>query len=87
LCGHRATRPTNGTAVVEIAGNRRILTTLIAPRGAAIDAPGSTQIFTIPLQAKPGWQRIGLDTEVPMITAVIVAAERQGATFEHAYDY
>jgi hypothetical protein len=77
----------NGTAVVEIAGNRRILTTVVAPTGAAIDAPGSTQIFTIPIQAKPGWQRIGFDTEVPEITAEIVAVERQGATFEHAYDY
>ena len=77
----------NGTAVVEIAGNRRILTTVIAPQGSAIDAPGSTQIFTIPLQAKPGWQRIGFDTEVPEITTEIVAVERQGATFEHAYDY
>jgi hypothetical protein len=77
----------NGTEVVEIAGNRRILTTVIAPEGSAIDASGATRIFTIPLQAKPGWQRIGLDTEVPMITAVIAAVERQGATFEHAYDY
>jgi hypothetical protein len=77
----------NGTAVVEIAGNRRILTTVIAPVGAAIDAPGSTRIFTIPLQAKPGWERIGFDTEVPEITTEIAAVERQGATFEHAYDY
>jgi hypothetical protein len=77
----------NGTAVVEIAGNQRILTTVIAPVGVAIDAPGSTQIFTIPLQAKPGWQRIGFDTEVPEITTEIAAVERQGATFEHAYDY
>jgi hypothetical protein len=28
-----------------------------------------------------------IDTEVPMITAAISAVERQGATFEHAYDY
>ena len=48
----------NGTAVVEIAGNRRILTTVVAPMGSAIDAPGSTQIFTIPIQARPGWQPI-----------------------------
>jgi hypothetical protein len=77
----------NGTSVVEIAGNDRILTTVIAPRRSAIDAPGSTRIFAIPIQSKPGWERIGFDTEVPMITAQIIAVERQGAVFEHAYDY
>ena len=46
-----------------------------------------TPIFAIPIQAKPGWERIGFDTEVPMITEQIIAAERQGAVFEHAYDY
>lgn len=78
---------TNGTNVVEIAGNRHILTTVIAPRGASISAPGSKPIFTIPIQSKPGWERIGFDTDVPMLTGQIVAVERQGATFEHAYDY
>jgi hypothetical protein len=73
--------------VVEIAGNHRILTTVLAPAGAAIDPPGSTRIFTIPLQAKPGWQRIGFDTKVPAVTEEIRAVEQQGATFEHAYDY
>lgn len=77
----------NGTAVVEIAGNRHILTTVVAPRGAVIAAPGSKPIFAIPIQSKPGWQRIGFDTDVPMLTGQIVAVERQGATFEHAYDY
>jgi hypothetical protein len=77
----------NGTAVIEIAGNRRILTTVLAPAGLALDLPGSTQIFSIPIQSKPGWRRLGLDTQVSRITDEIVAVERQGAIFEHAYDY
>jgi hypothetical protein len=77
----------NGTAVVEIAGNRHILTTVIAPRGFTVAASGSKPIFAIPIQSKPGWERFGFDTEVPMLTGQIVAVERQGATFEHAYDY
>jgi hypothetical protein len=76
-----------GTTVVEIAGNHRILTTVLAPPGTAIDAPGSTRIFTIPIQSQPGWERIGFDTQVAKITEEIVAVERQGARFEHAYDY
>jgi hypothetical protein len=77
----------DGTAVVEIAGNHRILTTVLAPAGAPLDAPGGTRIFTVAIQSKPGWERIGFDTDVAMITQQIAAVERQGATFEHAYDY
>jgi hypothetical protein len=77
----------NGTAVVEIAGNRRILTTVLAPARAALEAPGGTRIFVIAIQAKPGWERLGFDTDVAMITRQIIAVERQGAVFEHAYDY
>ena len=78
----------NGTAVVEIAGNRRILTTVIAParlrhRCAGIDADTSPFLF----RRSPDGSDIGFDTEVPEITTEIVAVERQGATFEHAYDY
>ncbi len=76
-----------GTGVVEIAGNHRILTTVLAPQGATLHLPGSTPIFTIPIQSRPGWQRIGFDTEVPALTLAIQAAAAQGATFEHAYDY
>jgi hypothetical protein len=77
----------NDTAVVEIAGNHHILTTVLAPAGASLDAPGGTRIFTVALQSRPGWERIGFDTDVAMITRQIAAVERQGAMFEHAYDY
>lgn len=76
-----------GTTVVEIAGNDRILTTVLAPDGTHLEVPGSKPIFTIPIQSKPGWHRIGFDTHVVNLTNAIGAVEHQGATFEHAYDY
>ena len=45
----------NGTAVVEIAGNHRILTTVLARAGAPLHAPGGTRVFTVAIQSRPGW--------------------------------
>jgi hypothetical protein len=76
-----------GRDVLEIAGNRRILTTIIAPDGAKLNTPGATALFSIPIQSRPGWRRIGLDTEVQALARQIQDVEKQGAQFEHAYDY
>jgi hypothetical protein len=76
-----------GRTLVEIAGNRRILTTVLAPDAQRIETPGATTIFALPIQSRPGWQRLGLDTEVGAVAGLIGAVERQGAEFEHAYDY
>jgi hypothetical protein len=76
-----------GDTIVEIAGNSHILTTIVAPADAALKTPGAREIFSIPFQSRPGWRRIGLDTDVSGLTTLIDTVERQGATFEHAYDY
>ena len=76
-----------GRDMIEIAGNRRILTTILAPVGAKLETPGATEIFTVPIQSRPGWRRIGLQTEVGALTRLIGGVEKQGAEFEHAYDY
>ena len=76
-----------GRTVVEIAGNRRILTTVLVPTGRVVETPGATPIFALPIQSRPGWQRLGLDTEVKALAGLIGVIERQGGEFEHAYDY
>ena len=76
-----------GRDVLEIAGNQRILTTVIAPEGAKLDTPGARPLFVIPIQSRPGWRRLGLDTEVKALARLIGDVEKQGAKFEHAYDY
>ncbi len=78
---------TRQKTVVEIAGNRRILTTVLVPAGVMLEAGGAREIFSLPMQSRPGWRRVGLDTDVGVLTAQITAVERQGAVFEHAYDY
>jgi hypothetical protein len=76
-----------GRNVVEIAGNRRILATVLAPEGLKLAAPGASEIFSLSIQSRPGWRRVGLDAEVGALTRLIGGVERQGAQFEHAYDY
>lgn len=78
---------TQGRDVREIAGNRRILTTILVPAGTALSVEGAAAIFEIPIQSRPGWRRVGYDTDVGLLTRLIVSVEKQGAEFEHAYDY
>ena len=76
-----------GRNAIEIAGNRRILATILAPDGAKVATPGATPIFEATIQSRPGWRRIGLDAEVGGLTRLIGEVEKQGAEFEHAYDF
>ena len=71
----------------EIAGNHRILTTVIVPPGKALSPGDAVEIFSLPIQSRPGWRRVGLDTAVSSVAAQVGAVEAQGASFEHAYDY
>jgi hypothetical protein len=75
-----------GRSIVEIAGNTTILTTILKPQQTTLSVTFS-EIFSLPLQSRLGWRRIGLDMPVPALAAQIGAIERQGAEFEHAYDY
>ena len=76
----------HGRRVREIAGNRRILTTVLAPEGKAL-AIGGVEIFSLPIQSQPGRRRVGFDVPVADLAHQMVEAARQGAEFEHAYDY
>jgi hypothetical protein len=76
-----------GREVVEIAGNRQVLTTVLLPGGMATDFPQGAAIFAFPIQSRPDWRRVGLDTRVPQLSGLIRAVEGRGAVFEHVYDY
>lgn len=73
--------------ILEIAGNHRILTTVIAPAGKRISLPNAAEVFSLPIQSKPGWVRIGLDTTVISLASQPRESAELGAQFEHAYDY
>jgi hypothetical protein len=76
-----------GRQVVEIAGNQRILVTVLAPRGPLPALPGTTPLFEVALQSRPDRRRVGLDVAVTHFVPTIRALEKAGTTIEHVYDY
>jgi hypothetical protein len=73
--------------MVEIAGNSDVLVTALLPPGIDVTMTGVIRIFSDEDQSRPGWHRVGLETEVPRLTALIVELGKHGAIFEHVYDY
>lgn len=76
-----------GRDVAEIAGNHRILVTVLAPRAPLPPLPGATALFEVPIQSRPDRRRVGLDVAVEHLAAAIRAVEKAGASIEHVYDY
>jgi hypothetical protein len=76
-----------GREFAEIAGNRRILVTVLAPRGPLPSLPGATPLFEVSIQSRPDRRRIGLDVAVERLAETIRQLDRGGASVEHVYDY
>ena len=76
-----------GRNVAEIAGNQRILITVLAPAGSLPPLPGTSELFEVAIQSRPDRRRLGLDVAVEQLGATIRALEAAGATIEHIYDY
>ena len=75
-----------GRDVAEIAGNHRILVTVLAPKDPLPPVPGVTELFEAPIQSRPDRRRLGLDVSVEHLAAAIRALEASGASIEHIYD-
>jgi hypothetical protein len=77
-----------GASLREVAGNHRILVTIVAPAGdAKFATTGAVAIFRLPVQSSPGSQRIGIDTPIDSLVQDVKDFEAAGYRFEHAYDY
>jgi hypothetical protein len=76
-----------GRDIAEIAGNHRILVTVLAPKGPLPELPGATALFEVAIQSVPQRRRVGLDVSVDRLAATIRALDRGGASVEHLYDY
>ena len=76
-----------GRDVAEIAGNHRILVTVLASAGSLPPLPGATTLFAVPLQSRPDRRRVGLDVSVPRLAATIRTLEKADVSIEHVYDY
>jgi hypothetical protein len=78
-----------GASLLEVAGNHRILVTIVAPEGAdaKLAAADGVAIFSLPIQAAPGSRRIGIDTPIRSLVQNVKSFAAAGYRFEHAYDY
>ncbi|KRR15750.1 hypothetical protein [Bradyrhizobium retamae] len=76
-----------GYGVAEIAGNQDILITVIAPDAAKLDIKGTTELFSLELDAKPGFRRAGLKARIDRLVDINRELKARGANIEHFYDY
>lgn len=76
-----------GIEVLEIAGNRHILMTAIVPEGVEPEASGVSEMFSVAIDARPGFARNGYDVSVPDLMATLAAFDAEGIVVEHLYDY
>jgi hypothetical protein len=76
-----------GRDVAEIAGNDRILVSVLAPRGSLPPLGAARSLFELPIQSRPNQRRVGLDVPLGELGTTIRALESARATIEHVYDY
>jgi len=76
-----------GRDIAEIAGNHRILVTVLAPKGPLPPLVDTTELFEVAIQSRPDRRRVGLDVAVEHLAAAIRTLEGTGVTIEHIYDY
>jgi hypothetical protein len=77
-----------GASLLEVAGNHRILVTIVLPEAdtAVADFDGEP-IFRLSIQSSPGSSRLGIDAPVRSLVGDVKRVEDAGYRFEHAYDY
>jgi hypothetical protein len=76
-----------GRGLVEIAGNHEILITVIAPKAAKLDLKETTELFSLDLDARPGFRRAGLRARIDRLVDINRDLKARGASIEHFYDY
>jgi hypothetical protein len=76
-----------GRDAVEIAGNDDVLITVLAPEAGSAQAIGGRELFSVPVQSKPGWRRMGLDVRIAELMGMIRRMRGADVELEHVYDY
>ena len=76
-----------GFGLAEIAGNHEILITVIAPDAARLDVKDTTELFSLELDAKPGFRRAGLKAKIDRLVDINRDLKAKGVSIEHFYDY
>lgn len=72
--------------LVEIAGNREIFVTVIAPAGSAALVE-TDLVLRVPIQSRPGFERLGLTVGVRNLPGLLTRTRTGPVVLEHVYDY
>jgi hypothetical protein len=76
-----------GVGLAAVAGNHDILVTVMAPDAAKLDIKGTTELFSLALDARPGFRRVGLKARIDELVDINRELKVRGASIEHFYDY
>ena len=76
-----------GYGLAEIAGNHEILITVIAPDATKLDIKDTTELFSLGLDARPGFRRAGVRARIDRLVDINRDLKAKGAVIEHFYDY
>jgi hypothetical protein len=76
-----------GVGIAEIAGNNEIFITVIAPKSAWLDVKDTAELFSLDLDARPGFRRAGLWASIDRLVDINRDLKAKGAVIEHFYDY
>jgi hypothetical protein len=76
-----------GASLIEVAGNHRILVTVVTSREIQMREAEIVPIFRSRIQSEPGSVRIGLDVPVRTLVDDVVRFDAEGIKLEHCYDY
>ena len=72
---------------VEVAGNSRIIISVIAPEAWHYGGTDARQLFATRILTHPELQRVVLGCEVTSLSAMLSTLQAGGITAEHVYDY
>ena len=76
-----------GVRFTDIAGNRTIVVSLLAPRSFTWGADEGTILFSVDVLTDPHRQRLVVQGPVASLHALLGAWRRRGLDVEHIYDY
>ncbi len=72
---------------VEIAGNSRIIVSVLAPQSWHYGDSQAPELFSTPVLTHPGMKRAVIGCEAGWLNAVVQELRAEGVSVEHVYDY
>lgn len=76
-----------GRDIVEIAGNRHIMVTVLSPVPDLPVGVRAKLLLAVPVSTRPDWYRIAADVKVTDLAHVLRSLAPQGLVLDHVYDY